>query len=603
MKVLFEELLADWCDGLLKLQVARPGFPGLDGGLLCPACARIHGRCMDAVYPLMHMAARTGREEYLDAAVRLEAWSDNVSCPDGSYHNEIGIALWKGITVFAAIAMAEALTHHGHLLDTGTRERWTDRLRRAGAYLYDHVEFGRWNVNYPITCSYAMALLGNWLDEPRFTDRGHELAHRSLDCLTHPNRLLYGEGSTGSTVSRRGCQPVDLGYNVEESLPALVLYGLTAGDMEVLDGAAESLASHLEFMLPDGAWDNSWGTRNYKWTYWGSRTADGCQPAYALLAERNPAFAQAARRNAQLLRACTHDGLLHGGPHYASHGVPPCVHHTFCHAKAMASVLDCRASAAGGMPAPLPRQVAEGVHEFPEILTWLAATGPWRGTITAYDWDYAASGHASGGALSMLWHQTLGPVLTASLTEYVMAEPSNMQANRDRVSMSLTPRLEAICANTRYTNLHDHDADVSYIRNGSEIAFSVSASLLDNDHKPPSAGTLSCRIGYCFTPRDIAILTRLGHTGHHGSLRFVLPVISASNERMERLSETSVRISKPGGSLTVSANSPLAVLDCDGQRVFNHVPGFEAIPLSADWDPDDIPTLRIHITPGPEHPP
>jgi hypothetical protein len=29
--------------------------------------------------------------------------------------------------------------------------------------------------------------------------------------------------------------------------------------------------THLEFMLHDGAWDNSWGTRNFKWTYWGNR--------------------------------------------------------------------------------------------------------------------------------------------------------------------------------------------------------------------------------------------------------------------------------------------------------------------------------------------
>ena len=41
---------------------------------------------------------------------------------------------------------------------------------------------------------------------------------------------------------------------------------------------ATSLRAHLEFMLPDGAWDNSWGTRNYKWTYWGSRTSDGTVP-------------------------------------------------------------------------------------------------------------------------------------------------------------------------------------------------------------------------------------------------------------------------------------------------------------------------------------
>ena len=71
-------------------------------------------------------------------------------------------------------------------------------------------------------------------------------------------------------------------------------------------------------MLPDGAWDNSWGTRNNKWSYWGSRTSDGCQPGYGLLAKKSPEFAEAVRRNTRLLKACTHDGLLHGGPMFNS---------------------------------------------------------------------------------------------------------------------------------------------------------------------------------------------------------------------------------------------------------------------------------------------
>ena len=47
----------------------------------------------------------------------------------------------------------------------------------------------------------------------------------------------------------------------------------------MLDQTVAALRTHMEFMLPDGAWDNSWGTRNYKWSWWGSRTSDGCHPA------------------------------------------------------------------------------------------------------------------------------------------------------------------------------------------------------------------------------------------------------------------------------------------------------------------------------------
>ena len=42
----------------------------------------------------------------------------------------------------------------------------------------------------------------------------------------------------------------------------------------------DSAKSHLAFLLPDGGLDNSMGSRSCKWTYWGSRTSDGCLAAF-----------------------------------------------------------------------------------------------------------------------------------------------------------------------------------------------------------------------------------------------------------------------------------------------------------------------------------
>ncbi|WP_431211296.1 hypothetical protein ACQ86N_36240 [Puia sp. P3] len=54
---------------------------------------------------------------------------------------------------------------------------------------------------------------------------------------------------------------------MEETLPSLALYGLLNKDEELLQRLTAALRTHMEFMLPDGGWDNSWGTRNYKWTW------------------------------------------------------------------------------------------------------------------------------------------------------------------------------------------------------------------------------------------------------------------------------------------------------------------------------------------------
>ena len=45
-------------------------------------------------------------------------------------------------------------------------------------------------------------------------------------------------------------------------------------------------------------------------------------------------------------------GLLYGGPHLHINGDPPCVHHTFTHAKSLATVLD-----AGGPVAAPPAKM------------------------------------------------------------------------------------------------------------------------------------------------------------------------------------------------------------------------------------------------------
>ncbi len=565
-------LLKTWCDRLLELQLTAPGDPTRDGALACPACDVVHGRCADAAYPLLHLARVTGEHRYLDAAVRLQRWSDNVSEPDGAFRNEIAAGSWKGITVFAAIALAEALHHHGALLDAATRARWRDRLASATRFLDGFVTMRTGNINYPVSSALAFSLAGRLLDEPRYRERGRALAHASLAYLT-PRGLLFGEGHPQDGTTAKGCRAVDLGYNVEESLPALALYGLVTGDQEVSGRVAEALRTHLEFMLPDGAWDNGWGTRQFKWTWWGSRTSDGCQPAYALLSDRDPRFAEAARRNLALLASCTHQGLLHGGPHYHLQGVPPCVHHTFTHAKALATVLDRGGDTKPSPGARLPRDAPYGMRHFPEIGTWLVSVGDWRATVTEYDWEYKApgGGHPSGGALCLLQHQRLGPVLVASMTEYQLWEAHNQQVAGDWPTMPLTTRIEAASA----TSLNDFAATVTARAAAGEASLEASGRLQTSSHAQPAPGPIGYRLGYRFTAEAVEIAAR-----SEADARLVLPVVCRQDEPVRRLDERSVRIERPAGRLLVRCAAPHRLEPIPSRRVFNLVPGIQCAPLT-----------------------
>jgi hypothetical protein len=600
---LYSQLLETWCDGLLAHQETTIHNPALRGALLCPACAIIHGRCGDAVYPLLRVAHTTGKAKYLEAALLVHEWSEQqVSRADGSWINDVTLSSWKGITVFHSIALAEALHHHGVILDTATRQRWTDRLARAAKFLDTFITIETGNINYPVTSSHCFALCAQVLGEPHYLERARQLAHAAMDYFT-PNNLLFGEGHPQTATTTKHCRPVDLGYNVEESLPALAQYALLTNDKPVLDQTIAALRTHMEFMLPDGAWDNGWGSRNYKWSWWGSRTSDGCHPAYVLLAQHEPKFLEVAHRNLELMSACTHNNLLYGGPHYFEHGDQPCIHHTFTHAKSLATVLDSNTPSL--VPSPrlsIPRNEPYRVKSFPEIGTYLASIGNWRATITENDFEYiervqsggggaSGGGHASGGALSLLYHQTLGPILTASMTEYQMIEISNQQAFLDKPHMPLTPRIESAGKQT-YTSLSDFEAVLSYKTTPGDVTFEAKGRLLTASHQPPSTGEAHYHLHYSLTQSAVEIIANVD-APPQTPLQFILPVISRSTETIAQPDPKTIRITKPNGTLTIRTDAPQGFEPIPKERTFNLVPGFEAIPLTIAMQPGQ--QIQIHL--------
>ncbi|MDR2931999.1 MAG: hypothetical protein LBV27_02725 [Oscillospiraceae bacterium] len=559
------DLLKTWCDALLEHQITELKQPELHGALLCPACGHIHGRCADAIYPLLYLADATGDARYLDAAKALYAWTEyNMSRADGSFYNDANHS-WRGITVFFSIQLGESLLHHGHLLDAETKNRWTQRLIKAGEFMYTFFDDLETNINYPITLSAAMAVIWKVTGDGRYLSKAKASAHSALKFIAGDG-LIFGESHPYpfDHVTEKGGRAVDLGYNVEESLAGLVNYALLTGDDIVLDAAANSMRAHLEFMLADGGWDNSWGSRIAKWTYWGSRTSDGCQTAYALLAHRDPAFAQAAQRNLELYARCTHNGLLHGGPMYESAGEPPCIHHTFCHAKSLAAILRHGYRKPAYMP--LPREAARGVRHFPTVNVSLLAAGPWRATVSNHDFEVVPEGNATGGALTMLWHKKAGPVCVAGMTDYQLTEPNNMQLSRRCDIVCQTPRAEYEKDGVCYRSINDKNAVVA-CAGDDEIIVHASGSLRDKEQRDGGR----CALVYT----GAADCFKIGVTVDADNAFYYLPIIAASSDT----------VSLNGNEAVITAASHRIILRCSTKlrardltrRNFNPVAGFETI--------------------------
>ena len=597
-RTLVFDLLKDWLDGLIRHQVINPSDLKVHGMLNCPSCDKVHTRSMDAVYPFLYMAKATGDDKYLSAGIAAMEWGDNVTCPDGSWTNELKPNSWNGITVFGAISLAEALHYHGDLLDQDRRARWIDRLSRAAEFCYKKFnKIDATNVNYGATNIYAMSLLGRVLKEPRYTVLSKKLAEEVKSYFTEDNTFLYGEiKPTAHKLSAKGLHGIDLGYNLEESLNSIVMYALNENDEALLELATKSLNTHLEFVLPDGGFDNSWGTRMYKWSYWGSRTCDGCQPAFGMMAAYNPAFGTAAFKNTELLSRCTTDGLLYGGPHFVSHGIKPCIHHTFSHVKPLAAMLDHWDHLPKiNKDTPLPREVADGLQYYKELDVSLFARGDWRGTVSAYDAEYDTKGdyrQATGGSLSLLFHNKVGLLCAASMAVYKLKEVYNQQLQPGK-DIALTPRVETYKGNDWYTNLFDLTATFDSMDQKGKLSIDAKAQLKNEARNLVSGTASDFDISYECTKKALKITASTAQEINEQTA-FVLPIVSKSTENCYQKKDNTIVIEKPEGLVIITSNVPIKVMDMPRDRTFNQVPGVEALPILA-YFLEDQKSVEISI--------
>jgi hypothetical protein len=204
--------------------------------------------------------------------------------------------------------------------------------------------------------------------------------------------------------------------------------------------------------------------------------------------------------------------------------------------------------------------------------------------------------HATGGALSMLWHQTAGPLFAASLNKYEMVEAHNQQTDPDGKDFCLTPRVEWRKDSAWFTQIQDEKAE-SRVVAGEEIEFDVNARLTDAAQSDPPSGRLSARCNYRMNKSEVRIGIRMDGSAGDGALSLVLPLISRNDEKLQRESERCCSVLKPGGRVVVEADAPLAIAPTPSKdRVFNLVPGFEAVPFTVALAPREGHTeVRVRV--------
>ena len=556
-------LLSQWCNELLKTQDLSDDL-SKRGGLYCPTCNLIHGRCFEAMYPFLFMAEYEKDIKWVKAAELLFDWAENnVSLEDGTFKNDID-ASWRGTTVFNTLALLACLKYHSTVIPSDLKKRIEKRTHIASEALYNFDFLKNNNINYPLSNSLALYYSGKYFLEKKYLEKAEELASIFYSVIS-PSKLIFGEGIPRTDRTAKGCYSVDIGYNVEETIPSLLLFALETENEKMLKDLTEVAIAHLDFFLPNGGWDNSFGTRNFKWTYWGSRTSDGFALASVLLSSQDPIFSTVTNRVLDLLKYCSPKGLLSGGPNYNVAGEGDCIHHTFEHAKVLTEILDRDLSWDYSASDNLPREKIVGIKYYPEIQTWLTGNKNYTLTFTDYDWEYLEGSHASGGTISFLYHYKLGLVLCSSMRKYFLKEPRNMQIPNSKLHECLTIRIEYIAENEVFSSLYDNDAIIDVNNN----IISVKGILKNINHKVNN--NLDLRFEYSFIQtEDSLIFHAKANKGN-----FIIPIISSSDELVERI-KNSISLKKKNGEVLLISDKEI-ILPYDKERVFNLIPGFQAL--------------------------
>lgn len=591
------DLARRWCDALIARQISCPADNRIDGAIACPACGLTHGRIADLVYPFVYFNVRTGEDRYLDAARRVIEWNERMMVrQDGGMYNDYKSGWWP-VTAFSQAAIGRTLLRFGARLPDDFRDRLRAVFVRESEFLdrkIDDAFLGRVNVNYPAAMCESMILAYELLGDGKWKAKAQKIRRR-LEGAILEDGLLRGEGHPIEETSARGRAFVDLGYNMEETLPALYEYAIAAGDRELEAEVVRSFRTHFEFMLPDGALDDSCGSRAEKWTYYGSRTSDGMIAFLGAMALRGePGAWTAVDRHLALLERCTgEDGLLAGGPGYGCAGEPACVHHAFAHVKSLVQFLMLEGEAPAVAGGAMPREAAYGVKAFGSMGVELVSTGPWRATFSTTDATishHQGNFQVSGGSPALLWHRELGPVAVGTMSFYKMTEEHNMQDLRKEMKvLTMTPRLE----DGGFHSAADGTAElVSEFRDG--VYRASARGRLTNIFGKQS-------FGYAFEHRlDVSGFTMKATS--EKAARFVFPVVIGGKDVVSYSKAPSaedgryrVTITKAGGrKLVLESDRELKPLVTDrGETAFSPVAGFLYTCAAAELPDGGSVTVRL----------
>ncbi len=581
----YEQTLSELCAALRRTQndsTASPHF----GGLRDPETGHYYSRAAEAVFPFAVMAERTRSDDYRRAAIRLGNWLLRQQKSGGEWVENPWA--WTGTTADQLLMMAGAYPLLQPHLSPVEHAAWRLGMARAADYLVRVMSPEFASINY--VPSTAAALAVSWQNierRPAWQAKARLLAEQTLAKMDD-DQFIEGEAARYHNVK----YGVDIGYQLDMSLWGLAVYARTFADTAALGAVRSSLAKLLYFVYPNGMIDASWGARCYKWTGYGSKTADGAQVLFSLFAKENPVYQTAATRNLDYLRACIQEGYVGYGKHiWGIPGKKANLYPTFARAKNLAMALQWGDIIEGPTP-PLPTDGGTWARWYPTVSVGLARIGPWLATASAYpyqdreNWGGGKYHHfPRGGALCNLYLDGWGLITTSSQTLYRRGEHIHMPAVADSL-VALTPRVEYRDRYGYFTNLYDSDARLSVRADSASATGRIVArgELSDSLSRP---GGVAYAYTYDFTASALTKRLDLRYHDRTPTLSIQEPIVLEPGVQLRQLDDQTVLINRGTQTirLRITAGEAKLRLGDFAQNYWFPFPGLRCAPITMELVP------------------
>lgn len=579
-------------DQLLSTQITNPDDPDY-GALISPSTNPQpnprHSRAAEAVYPFAVAFKHTQDEKYKTAAILLGNWLVSIQQDDGTWGESWpGHDGWNGTTADQLISLAGALDLLKQDLKPADRQAWETAITEAADFSVGRFP-GTSNINYTPTGAMGLVLAYRAVENPKalWLEKAESLIAHVASKVNEDN-LITGEG-----------KGVDLGYNIAQTIGFIAWYGILQDSPEIVDLAASVLKTHLYFMYPNGAMDNSWGTRSFKWMLEsGSKTAPGVHFTLGLLVDKDPSILRGAGLALDWLENHSLDAenRIVYGPHAYLHenSNPPSNYPTFARAQSIATAVEYAPEAT--QTAPIPAEQTNWVKYFPTTQTAVLRTERIMATLSSYanNLRYALETAVRGGSATVVWFDGYGPngfLQLSSPTQYRRIEKKHMPDGID--PLTLTPRIETT-SGPYHTNLFDPDADLKVAQSPEGIEVVSTGALRSKEGDNGSSFTWTHSFAIDSYSKTAALTSATG-------LQIVEPFVDNPGNSYSLEGDDTFVITVADGKqwqLKIeSSNVPYVLSHGESrERYYHPFPGVNAYPLTIQLESSGPATITYRIS-------